>query len=90
MRIQVQHLVSPTPFRAEPTLGGDLGLAHAAQEEFVGTSVDLEGTSLPVPGQIWRLSPAHPGCLPALLLCWDTQGQTLQKRLHKPLPLHLH
>ena len=83
MRIQVQHLVSPTPFRAEPTLGGDLGLAHAAQEEFVGTSVDLEGTSLPVPGQIWRLSPA-------LLLCWDTQGQTLQKRLHKPLPLHLH
>lgn len=50
MRIQVQHLVSPTPFRAEPTLGGDLGLAHAAQEEFVGTSVDLEGTSLPVPG----------------------------------------
>lgn len=77
-----------SPGLKTPSLGGDLGMAHGAQEGFVGTRGDLEGTSLSVPGQNCRLSPACPGT--ASLLCWDTQGETLQERLQKPLPLHLH
>lgn len=82
-----------SPGLKTPILGGDLGMAHAAQEEFVETSVDLEGTSLPVPRADPEAVPSPPcDWLPwrAALLCWDTQGETLQKRLQKPLPLHLH
>lgn len=44
------YLVSPThsdlsPSLKTPTLSGDLGMAHAAQEEFVEASVDLEAPS---------------------------------------------
>lgn len=71
-----------------PTLAGDLGMAHAAQEEFVGSD-DVEGISLPIPGQIWRLSPnlaPMESCPPVP----GHPGETSQKRLQKPLPSHLH
>lgn len=70
--------VPPTPIRSEPwpetpALGWDLDTAHAAQEEFVETNLDLEGTSLAVPR-------ADPEAVPSLP-CDHLQPQAPQDRL---------
>lgn len=78
LEIPSEVCVSPTPIRSEPwreipALSWDLDMAHAAQEEFVETSLDLEGTSLPVPG-------ADPEAVPSLP-CDHLQSQPPQDRL---------
>lgn len=86
LEIPLEVCVPPTPIRSEPwpeirALGWDLDVASTAQEEFVETSLDLEGTSPSVPR-------ADPEAVPSLP-CSRLQPQPPQHRLPRRAALLL-